>query len=117
MRRRMSTAGRGLWLAVLAISTLVTSADASSSGLLCRRGCRDTIAACVAAGSRRTVCRRQVLGRCHQEGLTVCETLVGASSATSWGSLVAPSDLAHRGGAALGADRSHGLAYEVQSVR
>src|SRR3989441_8606493 len=90
MRRRLSTAGRGLWLAVLAISTLVTSADASSIGLLCRRGCRDTIAACVAAGSRRAVCRRQIMRRCHLEGLSVCAQ--GADATTS-GSLVAPSGL------------------------
>src|SRR2546427_2479121 len=90
----MSTAGRGLWLAVLAmvlaISTLVTSADASSVGLLCRRGCRDTIAACVAAGSRRAVCRRQIMRRCHLEGLSACAQ--GADATTS-GSLVAPSGL------------------------
>src|SRR5436309_14907020 len=90
MRRRTSTAGRALWLAVLAISTLVTSADASSIGLLCRRGCRDAIAACIAAGNRRAVCRRQISRRCRLEGLAACAQ---GANATSWGSLVAPSGL------------------------
>ena len=43
----------------------------------CSRGragktCPDQIAACVAAGGRRPVCKRQTLRRCTREGLAVC---------------------------------------------
>ena len=91
MRQRLSIVGWGTWLVLLAAVALASSAHASSIGRECRRACSDEITACVAAGSRRAVCRRQILGRCRREGLAVC--LSPAASGTAWGSLTAPSGL------------------------
>ena len=59
--------------ALLAVLLTVSEANAVSLGRQCRRACADEIAACVAGGSRRLACRRQMLGRCRTEGLGVCQ--------------------------------------------
>src|SRR5439155_3778336 len=55
-------------------------------------GTRST--ACVAAGGRRLVCKRQTLRRCRREGLAVCEgPSAGGNSTTVTVPLLAPTSL------------------------
>src|SRR5437870_9341294 len=77
MRRGLKTLGFALLLTLLATLHVATSADAASLGRQCRLACRDEIAACVAAGGHRRACRRSTLGRCRQEGVTVCQSQAG----------------------------------------
>src|SRR6266852_6319838 len=97
MQHRTSNLGRALWLFLLAALTSIPTANASSLGRECRIQCSDEIAACVAAGGRRARCRRQVLGQCRQQGLTVCQSPADAGNhaagGTSGSALVAPSGL------------------------
>ena len=59
-------------LAVAVVMILAPDGNAKSLRRQCRIQCRDEITACVAAGGKRRRCRRQILRRCRQEGLTIC---------------------------------------------
>src|SRR5713101_5706970 len=82
-------------LALLAVLLVAPAADAASLARQCRRACPDEIARCVAAGGRHLACKRQTLGRCRQEGLTVCQGAdAGGNTTVPTGALLAPTQLA-----------------------
>src|SRR5262245_30933778 len=57
---------------VLMACAIVPPADAASVAKQCRHACADEIAACVASGSSRLTCRKQIMRRCKQEGPIAC---------------------------------------------
>src|SRR5882672_4184789 len=80
MGRRGGRWGRVVVLAVVAGLALGVRASVASFVGQCHRICSDEVAACVAAGQRRTRCIRQILGRCRHEGPQVCGGAVTAAA-------------------------------------
>src|ERR1043166_3848430 len=58
---------------LLGLLLLAPATQAAVLARRCRRACVDEIAGCVAAGGHRAACRKETLGRCRTEGLTVCQ--------------------------------------------
>src|SRR2546428_11767373 len=54
------------------------AAEAASAARQCRRACRDKIGVCIGVGGRPRVCRKNVLGRCKQAGVGVCQNTAGS---------------------------------------
>src|SRR5437870_12381866 len=73
MRERPTALGFTSLLTLLAALHVARLADAASVARQCRRACREEIAACVDGGGHHRACRKSGLGRCRQDGLTVCQ--------------------------------------------
>ena len=80
MRERPTALGFASLLTLLAALHVARSADAASVARQCRRACRGEIAACVDGGGHHRACRKSVLGRCKQDGLTVCQGADGLNN-------------------------------------
>src|SRR2546425_3784163 len=99
----------------------IADTHAASPMRLCRRACKDEIAACIAAGGRRRACRRQRLRRCRRAGVSVCQKRsmtppVGSAA----GALIAPVLLAARPASSTSVEltwqdtNSHEAGYAVE---
>jgi len=80
MRERPTALGFTSLLTLLAALHVARPADAASVARQCRRACREEIAACVDGGGHHRACRKSVLGRCKQDGLTVCQGADGLNN-------------------------------------
>src|SRR2546426_2364798 len=80
MRERPTALGFTSLLTLLAALHVARPADAASVARQCRRACRGEIAACVDGGGHHRACRKSVLGRCKQDGLTVCQGADGLNN-------------------------------------
>src|SRR3989442_1566812 len=65
-------------VALLAALAVAPAAEAASAARQCRRACRDKIGVCIGVGGRPRVCRKNVLGRCKQAGVGVCQNTAGS---------------------------------------
>src|SRR5438094_756647 len=83
MRQRPKALGFAILLAPLAALHVGSPAQAASVALKCGRACHDRIAGCVAAGGRRGLCRKSMLGRCKREGVAVCQGQAGATTTST----------------------------------
>src|SRR2546427_9485923 len=63
---------------LLAALHVAPAAEAASAARQCRRACRDKIGVCIGVGGRPRVCRKNVLGRCKQAGVGVCQNTAGS---------------------------------------
>src|SRR3989475_5929520 len=63
---------------LLAALHVAPAAEAASAARQCRRACRDKIGVCIGVGGRPRVCRKNVLGRCKQVGVGVCQNSAGS---------------------------------------
>src|SRR2546426_6433991 len=63
---------------LLAALPVAPAAEAASAARQCRRACRDKIGVCIGVGGRPRVCRKNVLGRCKQAGVGVCQNTAGS---------------------------------------
>ncbi len=64
-------------------SPAVPRAHARGATPRCRRLCRDEVRACIAAGGRPSVCRRDTLRRCQREGLAACRVTTTTTTTTT----------------------------------
>src|SRR3989441_1679233 len=60
---------------LLAALPVAPAAEAASAARQCRRACRDKIGVCIGVGGRPRVCRKNVLERCKQAGVGVCQNM------------------------------------------
>jgi hypothetical protein len=78
MRSRPKALGWTSLLTLLAALHVAPAAEAASAARQCRQACRDKIGVCIAVGGRPGVCRKNVLGRCKQAGVGVCQNPAGS---------------------------------------
>src|SRR5712664_851271 len=78
MRSRPKALGCASLVALLAALHVAPAAEAASAARQCRRACRDKIGVCIGVGGRPRVCRKNVLGRCEQAGVGVCQNPAGS---------------------------------------
>src|SRR6266481_3715194 len=78
MRSRPKALGWTSLVTLLAALHVAPAAEAASAARQCRRACRDRIGVCIGVGGRPRVCRKNVLGRCKQAGVGVCQNPAGS---------------------------------------
>src|SRR5712664_1355036 len=78
MRSRPKALGWTSLVTLLAALHVAPAAEAASAARQCRRACRDKIGVCIGVGGRPRVCRKNVLGRCKQAGVGVCQNPAGS---------------------------------------
>src|SRR2546425_4144834 len=78
MRSRPKALGWTSLVTLLAALHVAPAAEAASAARPCRRACRDKIGVCIGVGGRPRVCRKNVLGRCKQAGVGVCQNTAGS---------------------------------------